>query len=76
MRPKPTSLSLSGNFLIASMIECFGETVALMRKYEVDTRSFLEIMTEILFAAPVYRTYGAPIAEQKYEPAGSSWNSG
>ena len=27
-------------------------------------------MTETLFAAPVYRTYGALIADEKYEPAG------
>ena len=68
--PEANLVKLSGNFLIASMIECLGETVALMRKYEVDPRRFLEIMTETLFAAPVYRTYGALIAEQKYEPAG------
>jgi len=68
--PEANLVKLSGNFLIASMIECLGETVALMRKYEVDPRRFLEIMTETLFAAPVYRTYGALIAGQKYEPAG------
>ena len=68
--PEANLVKLSGNFLIASMIECLGETVALMRKYEVDPRRFLEIMTETLFAAPVYRTYGGLIAEQKYEPAG------
>jgi 3-hydroxyisobutyrate dehydrogenase-like beta-hydroxyacid dehydrogenase len=68
--PEANLVKLSGNFLIASMIECLGESVALMRKYEVDPRRFLEIMTETLFAAPVYRTYGALIAEQKYEPAG------
>ncbi len=68
--PEANLVKLSGNFLIASMIECLGETVALMRKYEVDPRRFLEIMTETLFAAPVYRTYGALIAEQKYQPAG------
>jgi 3-hydroxyisobutyrate dehydrogenase-like beta-hydroxyacid dehydrogenase len=27
-------------------------------------------MTETLFAAPVYWTYGALIAEEKYQPAG------
>ena len=27
-------------------------------------------MTETLFAAPVYRTYGGLIAEEKYQPAG------
>jgi 3-hydroxyisobutyrate dehydrogenase-like beta-hydroxyacid dehydrogenase len=68
--PEANLVKLSGNFLIASMIECLGESVALTRKYEVDPRRFLEIMTETLFAAPVYRTYGALIAEQKYEPAG------
>jgi 3-hydroxyisobutyrate dehydrogenase-like beta-hydroxyacid dehydrogenase len=68
--PEANLVKLSGNFLIASMIECLGESVALMRKYEVDPRRFLEIMTETLFAAPVYRTYGALIAEQKYQPAG------
>lgn len=68
--PEANLVKLSGNFLIAATIECLGETVALMRKYEVDPHRFLEIMTETLFAAPVYRTYGALIAEQKYEPAG------
>lgn len=68
--PEANLVKLSGNFLIASMIECLGESVALMRRYEVDPRRFLEIMTETLFSAPVYRTYGALIAEQKYHPAG------
>ncbi len=68
--PEANLVKLSGNFLIAAVIECLGETVALMRKYEVDPHRFLEIMTETLFAAPVYRVYGALIGEQKYEPAG------
>ncbi len=68
--PDANLVKLGGNFLIAAMIECLGETVALTRKYGVDPRRFLEIMTETLFAAPVYRTYGALIAEQRYEPAG------
>ena len=68
--PEANLVKLGGNFLIAAMIECLGETVALTRKYGVDPHRFLEIMTETLFAAPVYRTYGALIAEQKYEPAG------
>jgi 3-hydroxyisobutyrate dehydrogenase-like beta-hydroxyacid dehydrogenase len=63
-------VKLCGNFLIASVIESLGETVALTRKYGVDPKRFLEIMTETLFSAPVYRTYGALIAEEKYQPAG------
>lgn len=68
--PDANVLKLSGNFLIASVIESLGETVALIRKYGIDHRRFLEIMTETLFTAPVYKTYGALIAEEKYEPAG------
>ena len=68
--PDANVLKLSGNFLIASVIESLGETVALIRKYGIDHRRFLEVMTETLFTAPVYKTYGALIAEEKYEPAG------
>ncbi len=63
-------VKLSGNFLIASVIESLGETVALTRKYGIDPHSFVEILTNSLFAAPVYKTYGAIIAEEKYQPAG------
>ncbi len=63
-------VKLSGNFLIASVIESLGETVALTRKYGIDPHSFVEVLTDSLFAAPVYRTYGAIIAEEKYQPAG------
>ena len=63
-------IKLSGNFMIASTIECLGESVALMRKWGVDPRRFIEVLTGSLFAAPVYRTYGDLIVEQKYQPPG------
>ena len=63
-------VKLGGNFLIAAAIESLGEAVALMRKSGVDAHRFIEVMTNTLFAAPVYRTYGELIAEQSYEPAG------
>jgi 3-hydroxyisobutyrate dehydrogenase-like beta-hydroxyacid dehydrogenase len=68
--PEANLVKLSGNFLIAAVIESLGETVALVRKYGIEPHRFLEIMTETLFAAPVYRTYGALIADEEYEPAG------
>jgi 3-hydroxyisobutyrate dehydrogenase-like beta-hydroxyacid dehydrogenase len=61
---------LAGNFLIASVLEGLGEAVALARKYEIDPAQLVEILTGTLFGAPVYKTYGALIAAQKYEPAG------
>jgi 3-hydroxyisobutyrate dehydrogenase-like beta-hydroxyacid dehydrogenase len=63
-------VKLSGNFLIASMIESLGETIALMRKSGVDPARFIDIMTASLFSAPVYRTYGRLIVEERFEPAG------
>lgn len=63
-------VKLSGNFLIASMIESLGEAVALTRKAGIDPHRYIEILTNSLFSAPVYRTYGELIADQKYHPAG------
>jgi 3-hydroxyisobutyrate dehydrogenase-like beta-hydroxyacid dehydrogenase len=61
-------VKLGGNFPIASMIECLGEAVALMRKSDVDPARFIDIMMGSLFAAPVYRTYGELIVEQRFLP--------
>lgn len=61
---------LSGNFLIASVIECLGEVFSLGRKYGLQADTMLDVFTNSLFAAPVYKTYGAIIAQQKWEPAG------
>lgn len=63
-------VKLSGNFLIASMIESLGEAFALTRKAGIDPHRYLDILTNSLFSAPVYRTYGGLIADQKYQPAG------
>jgi len=63
-------LKLSGNFLIASIIESLGESVALVRKYGIDAKTYVEMLTSSLFTAPVFKTYGGLIAEEKYRPAG------
>ncbi len=69
--PKAANLvKLSGNFLIACVIESLGEAMALVGKGGVDRHRYLEILTSTLFDAPVYRTYGALIAGRKFEPAG------
>lgn len=63
-------IKLSGNFMIASMLECLGESFALVRKSGIDPHLYLEVLTGSLFAAPVYRTYGSMIVEEKFQPAG------
>jgi 3-hydroxyisobutyrate dehydrogenase-like beta-hydroxyacid dehydrogenase len=63
-------VKLSGNFLIASVIEALGEAMALVGKGGIDRQEYLDLLTSTLFGAPVYRTYGALIAEGKFRPAG------
>ena len=63
------ALKLCGNFMIASMLESFGEAYATLRKAGVDPHSFLEAMNA-LFASPVYANYGRIVADQQFEPAG------
>jgi 3-hydroxyisobutyrate dehydrogenase-like beta-hydroxyacid dehydrogenase len=70
-RPEAANLvKLSGNFLIAAAIESLGEAIVLVSKGGVDKHEYLEILTSTLFTAPVYRNYGALIADAKFEPAG------
>jgi 3-hydroxyisobutyrate dehydrogenase-like beta-hydroxyacid dehydrogenase len=63
-------VKLSGNFLIASVIESLSEAMALVAKAGVDKEQYLELLTSTLFSAPVYRTYGGLIAREEFEPAG------
>jgi 3-hydroxyisobutyrate dehydrogenase-like beta-hydroxyacid dehydrogenase len=63
-------VKLSGNFLIASVIESLAESMALVEKAGVDKQDYLEVLTSTLFDAPVYRTYGGLLAREEFEPAG------
>ncbi len=68
--PAANLVKLSGNFMLAAMIESLGEAVALVRKGGVDPHRYVEILTSTLFSAPAYKTYGTIIANEQYEPAG------
>lgn len=63
-------VKLSCNFLIATVIESLGETMALTSKAGIDKHNFLDILTSTLFGAPIYKTYGNLIADEKFKPAG------
>ena len=67
---KANLVKLSGNFLVASVIECLGEAIALTRKAGLDPTRFFSVLTGSLFAAPVYETYGELILEERYQPPG------
>lgn len=54
---------LLGNFLIISASRSLYEALALARNYGVDPRVVIDMLTHSLFSAPIYRSYGARIAE-------------
>jgi 3-hydroxyisobutyrate dehydrogenase-like beta-hydroxyacid dehydrogenase len=63
-------VKLTGNFMIATVLESLSEATAFARKSGVDPAPLLDFLTSTLFNAPVYKTYGGLILEGKFEPAG------
>jgi 3-hydroxyisobutyrate dehydrogenase-like beta-hydroxyacid dehydrogenase len=63
-------IKLSGNFLIASVMEAMGEAIALVGKGGVDRSAYVDLLTSTIFPAPIYQTYGKLIASSQFEPAG------
>lgn len=69
--PAAASLfKITGNFLIATVVESLSEAFALLDKSGVDPAQFLEVMTGSLFSAPIYKNYGRMILEGEFDPAG------
>jgi 3-hydroxyisobutyrate dehydrogenase-like beta-hydroxyacid dehydrogenase len=62
-------VKLSGNFLLASVIEALGEAVALIGKAGIDRHAFIDLLTSTIFPAPAYKTYGNLIADNEFQPA-------
>jgi 3-hydroxyisobutyrate dehydrogenase-like beta-hydroxyacid dehydrogenase len=70
-RPEQAALvKLIGNFLISCVIESLGEALAVGDKAGIARAQLVEVFTNTLFSAPVYKVYGALIAEQRYTPPG------
>jgi 3-hydroxyisobutyrate dehydrogenase-like beta-hydroxyacid dehydrogenase len=64
-----TLIKLSGNFLIAALIEALGEAIALVGKAGIDRQAYVDLLTSTMFPAPSYKIYGGLIAQGKFEPA-------
>jgi 3-hydroxyisobutyrate dehydrogenase-like beta-hydroxyacid dehydrogenase len=70
-RPSAANLvKLSGNFMIMSAVEAMAEAMTLAEKGGVDRATLLEVLTGTLFGAPVYKTYGDILVEDRFRPAG------
>jgi 3-hydroxyisobutyrate dehydrogenase-like beta-hydroxyacid dehydrogenase len=68
-------VKLGGNFMIASMLEAFGESFATIRKAGIDHHLFLDVINE-LFGSPVYKNYGRIVANEEFDPAAFSLKLG
>jgi 3-hydroxyisobutyrate dehydrogenase-like beta-hydroxyacid dehydrogenase len=63
-------VKLSGNFMIMAAVEAMAEAMTLAEKGGVEPALLLEVLTGTLFNAPVYKTYGEMLVEQRFTPAG------
>jgi 3-hydroxyisobutyrate dehydrogenase-like beta-hydroxyacid dehydrogenase len=63
-------IKLAGNFMITTVIESMAEACALMRKSGVAPETFLDVMTNSLFNAPIYKTYGPMVASGNFGKVG------
>jgi 3-hydroxyisobutyrate dehydrogenase-like beta-hydroxyacid dehydrogenase len=65
------AVKLGANLTLACAIEAMGESSALAGAYGIPPAEFLDLLANTLFAgSPVYKGYGAMIAQQRYSPAG------
>ncbi len=57
-----TLVKLVGNFLIASAVRSLSEALAMAEKNGVDPQAVVDMLTQTLFPAPIYQSYGKMIA--------------
>ncbi|MDR7038721.1 3-hydroxyisobutyrate dehydrogenase-like beta-hydroxyacid dehydrogenase [Methylobacterium sp. BE186] len=67
---RANAVKLAGNFMLVSAIEAMGEAAAFAEGHGVAGADLLDLLTNTLFASPVYKGYGALIAANRYEPPG------
>jgi 3-hydroxyisobutyrate dehydrogenase-like beta-hydroxyacid dehydrogenase len=71
--PTPESASamkIANNFVLGCAIEALAESFSLVRKYGCDPAVFYDVLTQGLFGASAYKTYGGLIAKGNYDHAG------
>jgi 3-hydroxyisobutyrate dehydrogenase-like beta-hydroxyacid dehydrogenase len=64
------AVKLAGNFMIASAIESMAEAAVMVERHGVRPAELVNIMANTLFACPIYKGYGALIADRRYTPPG------
>ena len=60
-----TTVKLVGNFLISSAVGFLAEALAMAEGNGVAPQTVVDMLTQTLFPAPIYRSYGAMIAGKR-----------
>jgi 3-hydroxyisobutyrate dehydrogenase-like beta-hydroxyacid dehydrogenase len=63
-------VKLAGNILLGAAVEAMAEASAMVLHHGIPPADFLNVLTSGVFASPAYQTYGAAIAQQRYDPPG------
>jgi 3-hydroxyisobutyrate dehydrogenase-like beta-hydroxyacid dehydrogenase len=63
-------VKLAGNFMLGAAVEAMAEASAMGWRHGIAPADLLDVLTNGVFTSPAYKTYGALIAERRYEPAG------
>jgi len=61
---------LCTNFLIVSAIESMAEGINLATKSGIDSTTWISMITQTMFAAPVYINYSNILLKEMFQPAG------
>jgi len=61
-------IKLAGNFMIAASIEMMAEAFTMAEKNGIPRQSIYDMLTQTLFAAPIFQNYGRIVAQHAYEP--------
>ena len=63
-------VKLAGNLMLGAAVEAMAEASAFGWRHGIAPADLLDVLTNGVFTSPAYKTYGALIAKQRYEPAG------
>ena len=63
-------VKLAGNFMLGAAVLAMAEASAMAWRNGIAPADLLDVLTHGVFTAPAYKTYGALIGKQQYEPAG------
>lgn len=59
---------IAGNMMITQAIQSLGEASALAGRHGLSPATFVDLMTQTLFASPSYQRYGQNIVNGSFEP--------